>query len=62
MDIKQYIKNKGLETTSIELLKQVILEDYSLSQKSKQELLSTINMFSNAKNMAELFMMLSGRM
>ena len=62
MDIKQYVKNKGLETASIELIKQAIQDDNSLSQNTKKEFISTINMFSTAKNMAELLMILSGRM
>ncbi|MBO4859047.1 MAG: hypothetical protein J5527_11100 [Treponema sp.] len=62
MDIKQYLKQKGMETASIELIKQVIQEDSSLSQNSKKEFISTINTFSSAKNMAELLMILSGRM
>ena len=56
MDVKQYVINKGMETASIELMKQVIQEDISLSQNTKQEFISTINMFSTAKNMAELLM------
>ena len=62
MDVKQYVINKGMETASIELMKQVIQEDISLSQNTKQEIISTINMFSTAKHMAELIMILSGRM
>ena len=62
MDIKQYLKNKGMETASLELMKQAIQEDISLSQNAKQEFISTINMYSNAKNIAELLMILSGRM
>ena len=62
MDVKRYVINKGMETASIELMKQVIQEDISLFQNTKQEFISTINMFSTAKNMAELLMILSGRM
>lgn len=62
MNIKQYVKQKGMETASIELIKQTILEDSSLSQNIKNEFISTINMFSTAKNIAELFMILSGKM
>lgn len=62
MDINQYLKNKGMETASLELIKQAIQEDISLSQNAKQEFISTINMYSNAKNIAELLMILSGRM
>lgn len=62
MNVKQYVINKGMETASIELMKQVIQEDISLSQNTKQEFISTINMFSTAKNIAELLMILSGRM
>ena len=62
MDVKQYVINKGMETASIELMKQVIQEDISLSQNTKQEFISTISMFSTAKNIAELLMILSGRM
>ena len=62
MDVKQYVINKGMETASIELMKQVIQEDIYLFQNTKQEFISTINMFSTAKNMAELLMILSGRM
>ncbi len=62
MDINQYLKNKGMETASLELMKQAIQEDISLSQNAKQEFISTINMYSNAKNIAELLMILSGRM
>lgn len=51
-----------METASLELMKQVIQEDISLSQNTKQEFISTINMFSTVKNMAELLMILSGRM
>jgi len=49
-------------TASLELMKQAIQEDISLSQNAKQEFISTINMYSNAKNIAELLMILSGRM
>ena len=35
MDVKQYVINKGMETASIELMKQVIQEDISLSQNTK---------------------------
>lgn len=45
MDVKQYVINKGMETASIELMKLVIQEDISLSQNTKQEFISTINMF-----------------
>ena len=62
MNIKQYVKTKGMETASIELIKQVILEDSSLAQNTKKEFISTINAFSIAKNMAELLMILSRRM
>ncbi len=62
MDVKQYVINKGMETASIEMMKLVIQEDISLSQNTKQEFISTINMFSTAKNMAELLMLFSGRM
>lgn len=62
MDINQYLKNKGMETASLELMKQAIQEDISLSQNAKQEFISTINMYPNAKNIAELLMILSGRM
>ena len=62
MDIKQYVKKKGMETASIELIKQAIQDDNSLSQNTMKEFISTINMFSTAKNMAELLMILSGRM
>lgn len=62
MDINQYLKNKGMETASLELMKQAIQEDISLSQNAKQEFISTINVYSNAKNIAELLMILSGRM
>ncbi len=61
MDVKQYVINKGMETASIELMKLVIQEDISLSQNTKQEFISSINMFSTAKNMAELLMLFSGR-
>ena len=62
MDLKQYVTNKCLETASIELIKQTILEDYSLSSMTKNEWISVINMFSNVKNLAELCKILSGRM
>lgn len=62
MDVKQYVINKGMETASIEMMKLVIQEDISLSQNTKQEFISTVNMFSTAKNMAELLMLFSGRM
>ena len=45
MDVKQYVINKGMETASIEMMKLVIQEDISLSQNTKQEFISTINMF-----------------
>lgn len=60
MDINQYLNNKGMGTASLELMKQAIQEDISLSQNAKQEFISTINMYSNAKNIAELLMILSG--
>ena len=62
MDLKQYLTNKCLETASIELIKQTILEDSSLSSMTKKEWISAINMFSNVKNLAELCKILSGRM
>ncbi len=62
MDLNQYIKSKCFETASIELIKQTIHEDSSLSPRTKQELISEINMFSNVKNLAELCKILSGRM
>lgn len=37
MDIKQYLANKFLETASIELIKQTIVDDKSLSQTTKKD-------------------------
>ncbi len=39
MDINQYVRNKGMETASIKLIKQVIQENEALSQNTKQLIL-----------------------
>ena len=62
MNLSEYLENKCLETTSIELVKQAILEDMTLSSVQKQNWLSLINTMATAKNMTDICKILSGRM
>lgn len=61
-DLYNYLSNKCLETSSAELVKQVILEDMTLSSVQKQNWISLINTMTTAKNMADICKILSGRM
>ena len=61
-DLYNYMRNKCLETASVELAKQVIFEDKSLSDITKQNWISLLNAWSTAKNMSDICKMLSGRM
>lgn len=60
-NINDYLANKCLETASIELVKQVILEDTTLSLEQKQNWISLLNTMTSAKNMADICKILSGR-
>ena len=60
-DLYKYISNKCLETSSAELVKQAILEDMTLSPVQKQNWISLINTMTTAKNMADIFKILSGK-
>ena len=62
MNLSEYLENKDLETASIELVKQAILEDMTLSSVQKQNWLSLINTMATAKNMTDICKILSGRM
>ena len=61
-DLNSYLANKCLETSSEELVKQVILEYMTLSPMQKQNWIPLINTMSAAKNMADICKILSGRM
>lgn len=61
-DLTNYLASKCLETSSVELIKQEILRDSSISKSVKKEWISAINMLSMAKNMADICKILSGRM
>lgn len=58
-DLNSYLANKCLETSSAELVKQVILEDITLSPVQKQNWISLINTMTTAKNMADICKILS---
>jgi len=62
MNLSEYLENKCLETASIELVKQAILEDMTLSSVQKQNWLSLINTMATVKNMTDICKILSGRM
>ncbi len=62
MNLNEYLASKCLETASVELAKQAILEDASLSPAQKQNWISLLNTMSAAKNMADICKILSGRM
>lgn len=62
MNLNEYLETKCLETASIELAKQAILEDMTLSSVQKQNWFSLINTVTTAKNMADICKILSGRM
>ena len=62
MNLSEYLENKCLETASIELVKQAILEDMTLSPVQKQNWISLINTMTTAKNTADICKILSGRM
>ena len=62
MNLNQYIANKCLETASIELIKQTIIEDKNISDVTKRDWIAMINMFSTAKNITEICKILSGGM
>lgn len=61
-DLYNYMVNKFLETASVEIAKQVILEDKSLSDVTKQNWISLLNAWTAAKNMSDICKILSGRM
>lgn len=61
-DLYKYISNKCLETASVELAKQIILEDSTLSPVQKQNWIPLINTMSAVKNMADICKILPGRM
>ena len=60
-DLRSYLSNKCLETASAELVKKTILEDMTLSPVQKQNWISLINTMTTAKNMADIFKILSGK-
>ena len=62
MNLNEYLANKCLETASVELAKQAILEDAALTPVQKQNWISLLNTMSTAKNMADICKILSGRM
>ena len=62
MNLNEYLANKCLETASIELSKQAIVEDQNLSATTKQNWLYMINTMSTAKNMADICKIFSGKM
>ncbi len=61
MNLNEYLANKCLETASVELAKQIILEDSTLSPVQKQNWISLLNTMSATKNMAEICKIFSGR-
>lgn len=61
-NLNDYLENKCLETVSIELEKQAILEDASLSLEQEQNWISLLNKMSTAKNMTDICKILSRRM
>jgi len=61
MNLDEYLANKCLETASIELAKQAILEDNTLLPATKQNWISILNTMSAAKNLADVCKILSGR-
>lgn len=60
-DLYNYLSNKCLETSSVELAKQAILEDSTLSTSQKQSWISLINTMSTAKNMVDICKLICGR-
>ena len=62
MNLNEYLANKCLEKASVELAKQTILEDETLTPVQKQNWISLLNTMSTAKNMADICKILSGRM
>ena len=61
MNLNEYLASKCLETASVELAKQIILEDSTLSPVQKQNWISLLNTMSATKNMAEICKIFSGR-
>ncbi|MBR4823985.1 MAG: hypothetical protein IKZ86_04240 [Spirochaetaceae bacterium] len=61
MNLNEYLANKCLETASVELAKQTILEDVTLTSVQKQNWISLLNTMSTAKNLADICKILSGR-
>ena len=61
MNLNEYLASKCLETASVELAKQIILEDSTLSPVQKQNWISLLNTVSATKNMAEICKIFSGR-
>lgn len=61
-DLNSYLANKCLETSYVELVKQAILEDMTLSPVQKQNWISLINTMFAVKNTADICKILSGRM
>lgn len=58
-DLNNYLVSKCLETSYVELVKQAILEDMTLSPVQKQNWISLINTMTTAKNMADICKILS---
>ena len=56
-----FLANKCLETASVELAKQAIMEDMTISLSTKQNWISMIDTWSNAKNMADIFKIMFGK-
>ncbi len=54
MNLNEYLANKCLETASVELAKQAILEDATLMPVQKQNWISFLNKMSTAKNMSDI--------
>ncbi len=61
MNLREYIFQKGLEKAQIEFLKQAILEDKSLSYQQKVAMIRQVETLSQAKDVAEIILLLSGR-
>lgn len=61
-DLNNYLVSKCLETSYVELVKQAILEDMTLSPVQKQNWISLINTMFAVKNTADICKILSGRM
>lgn len=60
-ELEKYILNKGLEKTSIELIKQSIQQDMSLTQNQKVFWTNFLNGFSIAKDTQDILSILFNR-